>query len=273
MGAVGTSRRAVALVVLVAVLGLQACADDDPDVRAEPEPPVVLTPSVPEVPTITEAPSVPPAGDCPNQADAATNPLNRTAGPLIGDVTGDGAPDRLYLWLDQAAPAGCQAFLVISETTPIAAPIEGWDPSAGIASPTFNGLYEIDGRPGAEIVVVLASGASTQFVGAFTASNGFVERLRTSATDETSSGNNDLFAFGGSVGHLEAVDCTEDGRVVVSSAIPRGERYQVSRNFYEAAGAILQLQASASRRAVVTAQEIEDFPEFARSPFGSCPTA
>jgi hypothetical protein len=152
-------------------------------------------------------------------------------------------------------------------------PIEGWDPSAGVAAPSFNGLYQIDGRPGAEVVVLLAAGASTQFVGAFSAGGGIIERLATSTTDEASSGSNDLFAFGGSVGHLEAVDCASNGRVVVSTAIPRGQRYQVTRNFYRPSGATLELVPSDDRRPVVSLEGIQDFPEFASSPFGSCPPA
>jgi hypothetical protein len=265
-------RRAAVAVAVALVLVAPACSDDEPDVRARPKPPVVITPSVPPTNSPLEVPSAPPDSACPNQADAA-NPLNRIAGPLIGDVTGDATPDRVYLSLDEAAPPGCQAFVVVSETTSVAAPIEGWDPSAGVASPTFNGLFQIDGRPGAEIVVNLAAGASTQFVGAFSATGGVVERVTTSSTKETSSGSNDLFAYGGSVGHLEAVDCASGGTVVVSSAIPKGRRYEVSRSFYRPSGPTLQLQSSDSRRSVVAANEIDDFPEFASSPFGSCPPA
>lgn len=265
-------RRRIAIALLIVSIGAVGCSDDEPEPRSAPEPEPLVTLSPVATAPATEVPSVAPAGECPNQAEVATNPLNRSAGPLIGDVTGDATPDRIYLSLDQAAPAGCQAFVVVSETTTLAAPIEGWDPGAGVPSPSFNGLYEIDGRPGAEVVVLLAAGASTQFVGAFSATGGVIERLTTSTTDETSSGSNDLFAFGGSVGHLEAVDCAES-RVVVSSAIPKGQRYQVTRSFYEPSGPTLELQASASRRAVVSLQELEDFPEFASSPFGSCPPA
>jgi hypothetical protein len=261
-------RRRVAIALLAVALAGLACSEDDPEPRSAPDPPVTLPPLTTSPPP--ELPSVPPAGDCPNQAEVATNPLNRVAGPLIGDVTGDATPDRVYLSLDEAAPEGCQAFVVVSETTSLAAPVEGWDPSAGVSSPSFNGLYQIDGRPGSEVVVLLATGASTQFVGAFSAAGGVIERITTSTTGEASPGSNDLFAFGGSVGHLEAVDCVE-GRVIVSSAIPKGQRYQVTRNFYEPSGATLELQTSDSRRAVVSLQELEDFPEFASSPFGSCP--
>lgn len=265
------TRAAIALVV--AAFTLAGCADEEPPPRtSQPEAPLATAPAA-TITTPVAPPSVPPAGDCPNQADAAVNPLNRIAGPLIGDVTGDATPDRVYLSLDEAAPPGCQAFVVVSETVSLVAPIEGWDPSGGLTSPRFEGLHQIDGRPGAEIVVHLAAGASTQFVGAFSATGGVIERLATTATEQSSSGSNDLFAFGGSVGHLEAVDCTEDGRIVVSSAIPRGERYEVTRSFYAPAGATLEPSTPGTRRAVVALDQIEDFPEFAASPFGTCPPA
>jgi hypothetical protein len=73
------------------------------------------------------------------------------------------------------------------------------------------------------------------------------------------------------VGHVEAVDCTTDGRVVLSSAIPKEDRYQVSRRFFRPSGSTLNLEPAATRRAVVTLNQLEDFPEFAASPFGTCP--
>lgn len=261
----------VIVMAVFASLVLLACSDDEPDFRARPDvtltsSPVVVTPPPPEVPSpVVE-------GDCPNQAEVASNALSRVAGPLIGDVTGDATPERVYLSLDSSGPAGCQAFVVVAETTTVSAPIEGWDPSAGIASPTLNGLVQIDGRPGAEIVVNLAAGASTQFVGVFSASGGTIERVVTTGDDQTSGGA-DLFAYGGSVGHLEAADCTTDGLIVLSSAIPKANRYQVNRRFFLPSGATLELQAAASRRSVVTLNELEDFPEFRASPFGTCPAS
>ena len=261
------------IAVALAAGVLAGCSEEEsPPPTTQPEVPLTTLPPATAATPVAE-PSVPPAGECANQGDVAVNPLNRIAGPLIGDVTGDATPDRVYLSMDEAGPAGCQAFVVVSETVTLVAPIEGWDPSSGLTAPRFEGLHQIDGRPGAEIVVHLAAGASTQFVGAFSATGGIIERIETTATDEASSGSGDLFAFGGSVGHLEAVDCTEDGLVVVSSAIPRGQRYQVTRSFYAPSGATLEPSTPATRRAVVALEQVEDFPEFASSPFGSCPPA
>ncbi|HEY7875253.1 MAG TPA: hypothetical protein VIG64_09030 [Actinomycetota bacterium] len=260
----------VILPAVVAVLVLVGCSDDDPPARRQARAPE--TSAAPVTPVVSTVVPPVPEGSCPNQAEVTSNPLNRSSGPLIGDVTGDATPERIYLSVDQAGTPGCQAFVVVSEAATITAAIEGWDPSAGIASPTLDRLVQIDGRPGAEIVVNLAAGASTQFVGAFAVAGGTVERLAT-AGDQASAGSPDLFASGGSVGHLEAVDCTTDGEVVLSSAIPKGNRYQVTRRFFTPNGATLDLNVETSRRLVVTSNELEDFPEFGASPFGTCPSA
>jgi hypothetical protein len=83
----------------------------------------------------------------------------------------------------------------------------------------------------------------------------------------------DLLAFGGSVGHLEAVDCDANGDVVISVALPEGntaEAYEVERRFFTSAGAKIVLVRSRTERHTVDATGIDDFPEFAGSPFGSC---
>jgi hypothetical protein len=265
-----TSALRIGGALIAGVLALVACSDE-PRVRTRAASPETSV-TAPATPRVTLEPTPVVEGACANQAEVTSNPLNRSSGPLIGDVTGDATPERIYVTVDQAGPPGCQAFVVVSEAATVTSPIEGWDPSAGVASPTLNRLVQIDGRPGAEIVVNLAAGASTQFVGAFSVAEGTVERLAT-AGDEASSGTADLFAFGGSVGHLEAVDCTNDGEVVLSSAIPKADRYQVTRRFFTPSGANLDLNVDASRRLVVTLNELEDFPEFGASPFGSCPSS
>ena len=125
----------------------------------------------------------------------------------------------------------------MSEAATVTGPIEGWDPSAGVALPTLNRLAQIDGRPGAEIVVNLAAGASTQFVGAFAVAEGTVERLATTG-DEASSGTADLFAFGGSVGHLEAVGLHDEGRSCVERHSQSGS-LSGDRRFFTPSGATL----------------------------------
>jgi hypothetical protein len=259
----------VAVVLVVAWL-LAACSNDEPLARAPQGPPIDTT-LAPSIAPATFAPT-PGVSDC-SGADPA-NALNRVSGPLIGDIDGDGAPDHVYLTLDAGAPEGCRAFVVVSGVATFAAAIDDWDAAAGLASPSLNRLAQVDGRPGAEIVVNLAAGASTQFVGAWSGFDGRLERIVADdrAGDPATAGGT-LFAFGGSVGHLEAVDCTPTAEVVISSAIPKGARYQVERSFYHPDGASLKLDIAQTEHPVVSANEIDDFTEFGASPFGTCPAS
>jgi hypothetical protein len=262
-----------ASIMLAGLLLLGGCSDDRPAQKA----PISPTPSEIQTSTPTAAegsPTEASGSECSNEAGIAANALDRVSGPLIGDVDGDGVPERVFIALDDAGPPGCQAFVVVSGTATTSAPISDWDPATGIASPTLNLLAQIDGRPGAEIVVDLAAGASTQFVGAFSVAGGTFERIETTDTRSNSpAGSGGLFAFGGSVGHLEAVDCTTAGEVILSSASPKGNRYQLERRFYSPEGAALSLQSAKTERRVVSATAINTFPEFGASPFGSCPAS
>jgi hypothetical protein len=257
--------------LLVAVIGLLAgCSDDEPVARA-PVAPAVETPAAPSTVVPVESPSAVAVTDCAGVDPG--NPLHRVSGPMIGDVDGEAAPDHVYLTVDQAGPEGCRAFVFVSGVATFAAPIQDWDPAAGLSSPTLNRLVQIDGRPGAEVVVNLAAGASTQFVGAWSGFGADLQRIvAEDRASDPSTGGGSLFAFGGSVGHLEAVDCTTAADVVISSAIPKGARYQVERRFYTPEGASLNLEAAKTEHPIVSADRINDFPEFGASPFGTCPS-
>ena len=265
-------KRIAGAALLVVVVGLlAACSDDEPDARAPVTAPVE-TPAAPSTVIPVESPSAASVADC-----AGVDPgdaLHRVSGPMIGDVDGDGAPDHVYLTLDAAAPEGCRAFVFVSGVAAFAAPIQDWDPAAGLSSPSLNRLVQIDGRPGAEIVVNLAAGASTQFVGAWSGFGGDLQRIVAGdRAGDPSTGGGSLFAFGGSVGHLEAVDCTTVAEVVISSAIPKGARYQVDRRFYNPEGASLKLNVAKTEHPIVSAERVNDFPEFGASPFGTCPSS
>lgn len=254
-------------------LVLGACSGDEPPAApASKAPKAVTTVSPAPSATPSPTPSTLVSGNCPNEAAVASNSLDRVSGPLIGDVDGDATPERIYLAVDDTGSPGCQAFVVVSGTAISSAPVADWDPAAGLPAPSLNRLVQIDGRPGAEVVVNLAAGASTQFVGVFSVAGGSFERLTTDRRADPSIPA-DEFAFGGSVGHLDAVDCTTDGDVVVSSAVPKGARYQVERRFYSPRGAALDLDDAKTQRPEVAASAIDRFPEFASSPFGSCPPA
>jgi hypothetical protein len=77
-----------------------------------------------------------------------------------------------------------------------------------------------------------------------------------------------MFGFGGSVGHLEAVDCAADDTIVSSFAAPDGDVYKVERTFFAFEGAELVRVDKKVQR--VSIEQIDRFPEYAGSPFGGC---
>lgn len=230
--------------ILILGIGMSAC-----DGR-EPEP----------GPSATGA-SVETAGECPNEPAALQG---APEGSLTGDVTGDGEPDSIVLHADEDGAPGCTAFLSIDGRWSAAIDQDGMVAEAGL--PSLMGLVQIDGRPGLDIVVRLLSGASTEFAGVFTVGSGQLERLQI----DDAAGSGDLFAYGGGVTHLDGVDCDEEGRVVIASAVSQdAEVYQVTRTIMELGGsALVPIEMTESE---VPAEEVHSLPELTGAPFGSCP--
>lgn len=180
---------------------------------------------------------------------------------LAGDVDGDGAPDRVVI---APATGECPPVLVVvSARRALSIPIE--EEVSGPGLPRLMGLLEIGDGDGAEVVVVLGAGASTEFFGVFTVVNNELDRLRIRGPSRFG----DLFPSGGSVGHMDASDCADDGRVVISSAVPNGDRYLVERRFYEVDREVLRWTGRGDR--LVDLDDLGSIPEFGSTPFGSCP--
>lgn len=195
---------------------------------------------------------------CEEQAGALADP---DVHELTGDVDGDGAPERVVI---AEAEAGCPPVVIVEgEGEALTLTIE--EEGSGPGLPRLMGLVEIDGRPGAEIVAALVAGASTEFFGAYTVAEGALARLRIAGPGRFG----DLFPSGGSVGHLDATDCADGGRVVISSAEPLGDRYLVERRFYEVEEGVLRRAGRGDR--LVAFDEVQAIPEFGSTPFGSCP--
>lgn len=190
----------------------------------------------------------------------------RFGGELRGDVTGDGTDDDVYLLRDTQGEPGCTDLLFVETEEAVLASELSDGRQYALVQPRLTGLASIDRRPGVEIVVDLEQGASTQFVGLFTAVEGDLERVR--LPDE--GGLADLFPYGGSVGHIEASDCGGNGTVVVSIATPNRDEYEVQRSVYRFQGAELLIDQKASEKIRVAAEEIQDLPEYRSPPFGSC---
>jgi hypothetical protein len=215
--------------------------------------------------------------ECPNEADAREDASLREPGRLEGDVDGDGESDVVHLVVDPGAEPGCQAFVVADTAGGFrSAPI--WEAGAemSVGRPRLLGIAEINGAPGADVIVEELVGASTQFAGVLVVEDGSLVRL---TRPETGGGSvasvQHLFAYGGSVGHLEAVDCLGEGRVVTSVAVPdlrpadTEDMYEVTRVVLAAEGAALSVVERERTR--VAATELQTLPEYRGSPFGSCP--
>jgi hypothetical protein len=184
-------------------------------------------------------------------------------------VTGDGVEDVVYLVREPEAPPGCRDFIVVEEENGVhVTPLADGAREPALPQPRLEGLALVDSRPGAEILIAMEAGASTQFLGMFTMGEGQLVRVQVEPITEYG----DLFPYGGSVGHIEASDCGDDeGVVVVSIATPLRARYEVRRSVYRFSGPRLVLDAAASERIVVAAARVPALPEFHSSPFGSCP--
>ncbi len=223
-------------------------------------------------PTITPTVEGPiEAQACPNESAAAD--AQQVGGTLDADFDGDGELDEASLHLDLAGEQGCRAFVVVRGSEGIVSvPVWGMDQAGGLSEPSLAFAAEVNGAEGAEIVVNEAAGASTQFVSVLTFSDGPPARITAHPEGpERWTGEADgLFPSGGSVGHVEAVDCVEPGRIVVSQAIPAHdpEVYRVVRRFYELTGPAMSPDGVSRDR--VPAVELGQVPEFVGSPFGSC---
>lgn len=246
--------RKLVLLVCVGVLSV-ACSEN-----SEPNPQAVPTP------TATQAPAPDPA--CPNQEAVVADGSLRAGDDLPGDFDGDGAPDSVSIYFDPNGEEGCQAFVVaeLFEGDPISGPLETWRSDYGLPRPTLNAVLEIDGSEGAEVVVNMGIGASTQFVGIVTEDEGrLVQVLPDVAAGEMADG---MFGFGGSVGHVSAVDCAAGDMVVASFATPRGRDYEVERTFFDFDGPrLVRVDREVER---VRLAQIGRLTEFALSPFGGC---
>ncbi len=252
----GFRRFALLVVVVLAV----AC-DSEPDPRAAPE----ETPTATTSETPSPSPSPTPSTVCPEElAEAAL-----AEGAVEGSIDGDESVDRAFLLDDDSAEGECKLLLVVESGAggTFAAPIVGAEPGTGPVA--IRHLALIDERPGAEIVVRMLTGASTEFFAVFSLGSGVLQRLEIDDPDPYG----DLFPSGGSVGHLEASDCVsksgEEGSVVMSLATPRGDGYELVRTFYASNDGVLALD-NTERERLADPQDLEAFQEFFGSPFGTC---
>lgn len=255
----------ILVLLAAAAIALGACSEgDSPPARASEAPPATTpAPSPPPTPTATPVPET----ACANQEAVVADVSLRTGEPASGDVDGDSADDSVSVYFDPQGEPGCQGFVVAeSAGGTLAGPLETWREDFGLPMPTINSLAEVDDEPGAEVVVNMGVGASTQFVGLVTARDGaLVQVVPEGLPDQSANG---MFGFGGGVGHLEAVDCARFGGVIASFATPVGKRYRVERLYLTFEGTDLQFSHQEVER--VLPGLIDRLPEYSASPFGSC---
>lgn len=186
-------------------------------------------------------------------------------------MDGDGSDDVVFVVRDDQGPAGCQTF-VVAETAAgrLSVPAEEPDVSYALQAPRVNSLVEVDDRAGAEILVDLEQGASTQFLGMFTVVDGNLERVVIGG----GSAYGNLFPYGGSVGHIEASNCTKEAgaELLIAMATPNAADYTIRRVLYDMRGATLKPLPLGEQPPVATGSDVEGSEGFDSSPFGACPS-
>jgi hypothetical protein len=219
---------------------------------------------------VTAHPSPTLASACPNEIVARSDDSLRSGGTLDGDVDGDGRAEEVWIATDpEAASMPCSAFIVVrDEDGGVRSTALAFQEFSGPGLPKLHALLDVNVLPGYEIVVDVLAGASTQFIAVYAVTGNRILQVLPRGVREAERG---LFGYGGSVGHIEAIDCVS-GRVVVSTAVPSGEgvEYRVTRRRYRPEGLVL-IPAGPPQKELIDLDELDRYPEFGSSPLGSCP--
>ncbi|MDQ3618502.1 MAG: hypothetical protein M3391_00030 [Actinomycetota bacterium] len=266
-----TIRIHVAAALVIILPAVPACARAENTESEGPSPVASEAPASMSNPGPTVEPTpatslATPDHECPNQAEAERSAGERTEA-VQGDVDGDGGPESVFVVADEQGSPGCIGFVVVDregELRSAAVRYPDIDPSFGF--PSLNSVASINDLAGEEIVINVTAGASTQFVSVYTFDGTGLHEV--SYQDGSEDRSASVFGFGGSVGHVEAVDCLSDHRVVVSTATPRGRRYALVRRFLDPRGAIWV--AAGTERSAGSLRQVTRKPEFSGSPFLNC---
>ena len=218
------------------------------------------------------------SSECDNADVVSRGRGRRMDQSLSGDVDGDGTEDEIFLAHDDAGGPGCKSFVVVDVAGPevYTAAVDPSGTPRALPEPRLKTLADIDGEPGLEIVVDVEMGASTQFAAVFVLDDS-LERLdvkgRGPGPFAAGLAREDLFPYGGSVGHIEGVDCAEDGHIHLLAAVPAGDEagtYDVEHRFFLVDGATAVLDSSLSASERLSASEVAELPQLLSSPFGGC---
>jgi hypothetical protein len=268
--------RDVSRVAFVVAVLLTGCTTDEEAAPRQPVPTVTVLGS-PTLPSPSETPS--PSAEasvCGRMERVVSDPRYRRD-EIQADVDGDGGEDVVAIYVDDPGEESCRAFLAVDESDITPVPI--WESASlgGPLEPTFNGAFDVDGDGDAEIVVNEAAGASTQFVGLFDVVDKALTRIPAPISPGASAGFG-LFATGGSVGHIEAVDCLAPGQIVVSIATPARERKAQKEGEYDLHRTLVSLSSGrvfdgGTEQQTLPIEDVLALPEFSGAPFGSCSSA
>ncbi len=262
--AVMTLRRWIAGSLAAPCLLSSACTGS-----SEPAPRAAVSPAAQtSAGSGTDPVAADPVSRCPGHEAAAARG-GRVGGEIAGDVDGDEAPDLVYLVRDEQAEPGCKTVLVVeSAGTILAAPADEEGVDSALQAPHVNSIVQVDGEGGSEILVDLEQGASTQFLAMFTLVDEMLRRV--AITGGSAYGN--LFPYGGSVGHIEASNCTDEAGadVVISIATPNIRDYSIRRRLYEMIEAEMIPLKDRLQPPVARAKDVARFAEYNSSPFGDC---
>ena len=206
-----------------------------------------------------------------NDAHLRRRPIGRIKGKeLVGDVDGDGSPDRVTLRADAKRPARCRHVLVVEPAggDTAAAPVKPL-PWPG-TNPKLLLLAEIDGNDGVEAVVTLSPANVFRPGAVFTLRQGDLARMRVERRYTP-----ELFPFYDEF--PAGVDCAgKPGSIVVTLGdIADGGKddshWDVTRSFYQAADHRFELVRRQAFRVEVGPEAKQRWPEVRGRPFLSCP--
>lgn len=214
------------------------------------------------------AASVPSSSSGCERPEAVDTPGFAQRGTAVGDVSGDGRPDRVAVLAQLQNRAGCRTFVVVQgpgySTRSLALPdalVNGT--GANIPWPRLETLARIDERRGKEVVVVIGQGAASVQYAVFGAARS--GRLRAFRSGRRLA----VFPFGYG-NHASTTDCIARAQLVVSTAERAGRAWRVRREFLRVRNATVRRTFGPTRKVAALAQ----LPEFqegrARVPFAHC---
>jgi hypothetical protein len=259
-------QRIGAAILLMA--GFATGCHDESDPSSRPSSPSATSPAPSPSPSPQPSPTTGGSTGCPNETTALAGARGRV---LRGDLDGTGGPETVSLATDRSGAPGCQAFVSVeSGTVTGVVAIDEPQISFDLGLPALDSIAPVGFGAGDEVVIVVSSGASTQFFTLVTVFEG--EPVQVTVQDGPF-GN--LFPYGGSAAHLESSDCGRpsegdfDGPlIVISSATAAGNDFRIERTFFAANAPELEPETTESGK--VSFEELVSYPEFGEAPFAHC---